>query len=498
MKLWTEPAALEMCFLCKRSDVISGYRCMECNVNLCDACTTRESRNKIRSDWDKEVKNLMGFMKKNRRQSDVAMFYQWRHANHVVSVGLLVDYVQELRTAKDQAEKQIDQKPIIDKIKEIRAEICKHAELCATAARESVTNENFVFPSRKKAARELNRLAMILKEMIQAQAPDRRLAAGVACPLGHAMDSLDCGPSLLPMWSTPHSAPTSPSPKPIPFPGSPTKKPSAMSSVATTAVVASPEVSHSKVVTLPAITEEDPSHSAAPSSSSKLHSVPSLPPTSSKEEMLLKPLKATQTEQIAALEDAMNRIAVDFPGSPFSSQHLPRCSVCDSKDLNSGGGKGGRICSICEYYLCADCSVVYCRMGHRTKIWTLHDAHHMSCDVCKKMPILSGYRCMTCQVDICDFCTTRESRNAFLLWPKRELQHVIQSLEMLRMESPTAREYLVEYKQKDDHYLHVMSKLCKVLQEAQEALHRAQEEVKKKIAVTKGHNYGTLRSREML
>lgn len=437
MAIWTEPAASETCFLCRKT-ICSGYRCNECAVDLCDSCTTKEARNKIRTDWEAEMGNLMGFMKKNRRSSDIAMFYQWRHANHVVSLGLLVDYVQELRTAKDQAQKQVEQKPIIDKIKVIRAEVCKHADLCATAAREAVTNENFVFPSKKKAAKELQRMADILRGMILAQSPERRLAAGVACPLAHAMD---------PMHTSSSTARRSTEPG-----------------------------------------EEDDEENE------QLHIVPMRSPTTDKDEMLMAPLRSTQAATRSSLQTAMNTIANDFPGSPFSTAHMPSCSVCSSIDM-----AGGHVCGICDYRLCGDCSAIYCRSGHRCQIWTLHEAQSMTCDVCKKCPITSGYRCLTCQLDICDMCTTRDSRNAFLLWPKRELGRVLAALESIQSESPKAKDYLAALQRmQGSNYEFVMSKLCRVLAEAQAALLAGQDEVKRKVAVTKAHKYGTLRSREML
>lgn len=135
MAMWTHPEAHETCVLCQAKPITAGYRCKICRVDVCDMCTTKEARDKIRIDWDRELKELMAFMHKNKRLSDVALYYNWRFTNRIVSLGLLVDHVKELRTAKRRAEKQIEQKSIIDNIKLLRAELGRWAGVCAIAAR---------------------------------------------------------------------------------------------------------------------------------------------------------------------------------------------------------------------------------------------------------------------------------------------------------------------------------------------------------------------------
>jgi hypothetical protein len=61
---------------------------------------------KIRKIWESEMSELIKFMKENKDLSDIAMYYNWRFANYIVSIGLLADNVKELRTAKERALKQ--------------------------------------------------------------------------------------------------------------------------------------------------------------------------------------------------------------------------------------------------------------------------------------------------------------------------------------------------------------------------------------------------------
>mmetsp|Transcript_23351 Transcript_23351/g.31964 ORF Transcript_23351/g.31964 Transcript_23351/m.31964 type:complete len:217 (+) Transcript_23351:1998-2648(+) len=103
---------------------------------------------------------------------------------------------------------------------------------------------------------------------------------------------------------------------------------------------------------------------------------------------------------------------------------------------------GGFRCDMCEYDLCTNCSVVYCRYGHKLKIWTLPEAISTECDLCKKSGITSGYRCLECNVDVCDLCTARDGRNAFMQYPLRDIDRIVESLESIREQSQIADDYL--------------------------------------------------------
>jgi N-glycosylase/DNA lyase len=104
---------------------------------------------------------------------------------------------------------------------------------------------------------------------------------------------------------------------------------------------------------------------------------------------------------------------------------------------------------------------------------------------------------MTCNVDICDGCTSRDARNAFLLWPRREFHRSLQHIEHLAKESRRAREYLQALKDDPDKtYLETMSKLCRKLAEIQTLKKEIDEEVKNKVHEKKVKTFAVL-AREM-
>jgi len=176
----------------------------------------------------------------------------------------------------------------------------------------------------------------------------------------------------------------------------------------------------------------------------------------------------------------------------LKNQRMPRmCRVCGSDDLHAG-----HFCPLCEYDLCCDCSVVYCRMGHPLKIWTFPEATTLACDMCKKAPIQSGYRCIECDIDVCDLCTTQDSRNAFMLWPRRELGLVMAVLRDAQEDSEIARGYLKEQAEQPPQRLHSMSLVCKKLKEAQAIKVHVDEEIRLRQLRMRAKQYG-LRAEDM-
>jgi hypothetical protein len=534
MTLWTEPTSFgESCFLCKRDNIIMGYRCVPCNVNLCDFCTTKEMRNRIRTDWEGEMNSLLEFMKENKRLSDIAMYYQWRFSNHITSIGRLVDYVHELRTAKERAIKQIEQKPIIDKIKTLRSELAKYSSLCKAAERELARMESYVFPTKKIANAELRRLAELLKAMVMAQTTERRNAAGIACPLGHAMDIIPMNEGLGDVIDEEVER---------------TVPEGVTGGVANSLAIS---------VATPTKESSEPSKFHVPA---QQYAKPPMDPTDARTAVIIAPLKDAKSELISLVNDTMNNVLVapvvdtnpdavigtgsisvtaltpleKFPrdpnrleGTPLhpttpmktrtslfftdrSSQktgssptpggryihvrHGRACRVCASLDLWSGSGHR---CGICEYDLCGDCSTVYCRQGHPLRIWTMPEAITLQCDMCKAQPLTAGYRCVLCNIDICDGCTARDARNAFLLWPRREFHKLLQHMEHVAKESQRARDYLQTLQDDPDKsYLDTMSKLCRKLAEMQELKSQVDEDVKSKVQEKKIKSFAML-AREM-
>jgi hypothetical protein len=516
MIMWTEPYGHERCFLCSSSPLTMGYRCRTCHVDMCDMCTSLEGRNRIRTDWEQEMHDLIQFMKDVKRVSDVAMYYQWRHANEIVSVGFLIEYVKELREAKIRAERQIQQKPIIDKIKLLRQEIIKNADLCGTAAREANRVENFVFSNKKKANEELIRLADLLRVGIFAQAADRRSAAQIACPLAHAMEQIipkkmdtedpdvfDEAEAMAMMYGTsqnismdtgradtanPHDRSFGSDHPESEVDHTMTKNDKRNSSSAQDSNRDTLLISQENAVV--PFDGPDPSELHQ---GNKVHPLPTVQPSSELDLVRTASIKASKERVLSLVNHTMNTVIAEFPGhfQPFDNR---TCRICGTKDLYEG-----MTCTYCEYDLCRDCCVIYCRMGHTCKIWTLPNAETMNCELCKKSGITSGYRCLTCNVDICDHCTTKDARNAYLLWPRREFHRIISHLEKISNESMIARNYLKHMKENevDNSYLQVMSKLCKKLQEIQHVQYQADEEVKNRITTVKVRKYA-MAARDML
>ena len=115
----------------------------------------------------------------------------------------------------------------------------------------------------------------------------------------------------------------------------------------------------------------------------------------------------------------------------------------------------------------------------------------MGCDMCKKQPIQSGYRCLVCDIDVCDMCTTQDSRNAFMLWPRRELARIMALLEDVRSDSQIAENYLKEQASlHNQRGLHSMSVLCKKLKEAEQIKLHVDEEVKVRKLKLQSKRYG--------
>ena len=191
MIMWTIPEARgQRCYVCQKQEITQGYHCKKCFINLCDMCTRKERRLNIRSKWDQELQDLMQFMHDHRYKSDVAKYYHWRKHTQVVSLGILCDLVRELRLAKYKAEKQAKFKPLIDKMKLLRADLAVFSDLSATAAYEANRNtgyDGYVFKNKKEAKLEMHRYQSVVKVDIRARDETWRHAAQIACPLGHAM-----------------------------------------------------------------------------------------------------------------------------------------------------------------------------------------------------------------------------------------------------------------------------------------------------------------------
>jgi hypothetical protein len=676
MTMWTLPEAREVdCVLCDRVDLSSGYHCSICNEDVCDMSTSREGRGDIRKSWEKEMNEIMVYMKANKRLSGVAQFYNWRHANYIVSIGLLCEYVRELRTAKKSAENQVEQKPIIDKIKEFRAEIARDVAYSAMAVRETARPEHYIYRTKKKAAEEATRLMGILQFGYMLQTIERRCLCGIACPLGHGMSPLDSDTLSKPYPPLPTtSAASSAKAKALSAKsgksGKSGKLGGAMEAIGenmmdtasmqsgksmrstkvmnmlqaepqpllvqlvrgqregeeeeeeeeegdrrevegerrmtqheqeqeqdrgmlllgdiplepegSAALSGDTDFAHKLLVKDSEIIFQDSQEIAAapakkrhqhqhqhhhPNSSARLGAgegssglsigfaddgsvltentgdygershVPRAAGgvlgnsgTSRRNEGVDAGVSAPQSRKSEGAAQSANKgegalvlrkadadrdrdrdrdadadarsfdeSSVDPDMSVAVSEaftedeetrlmllRLPRlCRVCGAEDL-----VGGHFCPLCEYDLCAACSTVYCRMGHPLKIWTYPEATTLCCDMCKKAPIQSGYRCLVCEIDVCDMCTTKDSRNAFMLWPRRELTRIMALLQECRDDSEIAASYLAEQEEQPQQKLDSMSILCKKLKEAEQIKVHVDEEIRLRKLKLRAKHYG--------
>ena len=97
--------------------------------------------------------------------------------------------------------------------------------------------------------------------------------------------------------------------------------------------------------------------------------------------------------------------AAPFVGVPpawYKLDRPPLCSICERI------ADSGCYCPICEYPLCDTCTTIYCMEAHPMKMWTEPEiAINVTCLLCKKEHITTGYHCDICNEDMCDECTSK-------------------------------------------------------------------------------------------
>jgi hypothetical protein len=92
--------------------------------------------------------------------------------------------------------------------------------------------------------------------------------------------------------------------------------------------------------------------------------------------------------------------------------------------------------------------------------------------------ITAGYRCLECEVDYCDACTSKEGRDALRQWPMQELKRLLNFIQISSGVSQTATEFINSVDK--NSYLKSMSTLCTQLQYC--------KSIKEKIEVEAGVN----------
>ena len=124
------------------------------------------------------------------------------------------------------------------------------------------------------------------------------------------------------------------------------------------------------------------------------------------------------------------------------------------------------------------------------KIWTSLEAHEVTCSLCQKQRLIMGYRCTQCNIDICDTCTTRESREGMRRWPVREVRKMMAYIESIHLESEIAAgAYHRGLEYFEEEATASMSRVCGVLTDLRDSLEEAEGEIKAKRAEQDGYTY---------
>lgn len=441
MIMWTIPEArAQRCYVCAKEDLTQGYHCKKCFINLCDMCTRKERRLNVRRRWDEELEELMAYMHEQRYKSDMAKWYHWRNKSSIVSLGLLCETVRELRVNRYKASKQVKFKPYIDKMKLIRADLCVNADVSATAAREASRNtgpDGFFFKTKPQAQEELSRLEKVIEDDIAARMVDRRQGIGVACPLGHGM-----------------------------------------ALVRDISEVKFTEKKKEKVIE----TDEgnmDVTDAFASAFESINEDAVSVATSADGKELVN---EGDYIEAIETFEEGVLHI--------HYHKHLDEksCKVCQKQRLPINS----YTCTICEYDLCQDCGVLYCKKGHTMQIWTQPEALNVSCGICLRPKLIMGYRCNECGFDMCDRCTMAETRNTMKLWPSKEIKRLYSLMDVMKGSSDIAMEMYERYQiyLENGAEKQSVSVVCKLLQEMQTAKEEADMEIAEKKRQYEEYSYG--------
>ena len=114
--MWTEPEAYGLsCNVCNKHDLKAGYRCFECNNDICDLCTLKDARDALKLWPKKEIVSLINALGELKERSEIAFAVFDRdqkdtQKKYLQSMSLLCNYLRELRMAKEAAERDITQK----------------------------------------------------------------------------------------------------------------------------------------------------------------------------------------------------------------------------------------------------------------------------------------------------------------------------------------------------------------------------------------------------
>jgi hypothetical protein len=477
MLMWTIPEARgQRCYVCQKQELTQGYHCRKCFINLCDMCTRKERRLNIRGKWDEELIELMQYMHDQRYKSDIAKYYHWRQHTQVVSLGILCDLVRELRLAKYKAEKQVKFKPLIDKMKLLRADLAVYKHLSATAEYEgnrNIGHDGYFFKNKKEAKRELHRMQSVVKVDLRTRDERFRQAAGIACPLGHAM----CHMRDISLMPVPETKAKKIKDESTSLDGQMGVEDAFANAFADfNSTNSSMEETENTTIDDAGMVAEglDQGADDAVDRGRRYY----LTNDDKKEVPLGSGEYQKWYEEIEETSDGPIRVV-------WTNTDSFRCYTC-----NDPMPFGGMSCPMCEKSLCKDCAHVYCKQGHEMKIWTSLEAHEISCVLCQKQRLIMGYRCVECNIDICDNCTSTEAREGMKRWPMREVRKLMTFIESIKLESEVAAgcyHRTLEYFEAEDRAS--MSRVCGQLVDLRESIIEAEEEIKHKKAQQDAYKY---------
>ena len=124
------------------------------------------------------------------------------------------------------------------------------------------------------------------------------------------------------------------------------------------------------------------------------------------------------------------------------------------------------------------------------KIWTMLEAHEISCKLCNRQRLVMGYRCNHCNYDVCDRCTRKEAREGMIRWPKLEVRKLMTFIDSIKLESEIARgvhEEAMEYIRTEDKAS--VGQVCSMLNRLRVAVKDAEAELVQKKALQDAYNY---------
>lgn len=422
MIMWTVPNAdnnINCCWCKESTNLTRGYHCATCDLHACDKCTQLHLRQERRSRWERELSEITQFMLDNRLLSDVAHYQAWRRNNFIVSQGTLVENVKEMRLAYYRARKQVKYKTLIDEMKRLRREILTTLPGELCAA----------------SAREaMNTPLYYFDTRKQAMTECKRLQDIIK--VGHQAKSEFAREN---------------------------------------AFICCP-LSHAMIPVVSTIKEIARDAAAAAALEKDLDMISQSRKKRSfvSQKKLRGGFGGSPTNQNGG--GANTDSTTSGNGAEEDADASRVCRICQ------GSIVGGQTCILCEYDLCKSCSVVYCRNGHPSVMWTNSEAKGLACDLCRKPELTRGYRCSVCQTDLCDMCTTKDSRDALKMGPSKEIVKVIRQLELLKDKSDIAlRNFERVNLDTEKKYMSTMTLLCAELNRLKQAKVDAENEIKEII-----------------